>query len=550
MKSQKRGPEVDTTGIGESRHLRFGDFALDLDDERLRGAAGPVRLGNKAYRLLVELIEQKGCLLTKTMIFSTIWDGTIVSESALTSAVKELRRALGDETRTPKYIETVYGRGYRFVAAISSAGGGASADEGLRPLSRPAPAAVVAKEGSETRPPVVVVSEFNDAAVRASHPHCGPGLREEVLSGLARFREIQLVADDRSGVQAGGGEAFERGYRLSAALVPEGSGVKIIARASRLSDGLVLWAETLSLADAGMAASVEKIVRRIIGAALPAVDDDLFVGLSHAPGSYYDRYLVTRRRSIAPRDFDEAKVVATELESLVAERPDFGLAYPPLVRLYNTDFGYTGLGSTAAAERHRALALAQASLSADRANVHAYTVLGFCHLYHGDHVVARSYLDRALALNPYNAVRLNEVAAGMIYLGEFERARTLLEMSLQLQAFADDNFQEDMGRLLFLEGDCTSARKTLGTIPRCSIWAELYKALCGIRLGLEDASAELRSWRARVDRDWHSGSQPLAGDILAWVRFHHPFAGEAGAALFMAVEEALELPAPAARAER
>ena len=52
-----------------------------------------------------------------------------------------------------------------------------------------------------------------------------------------------------------------------------------MARAKRLADGPVLWGETMSLADTGAAGGVERIVRRIAGAALPAVDDDLFLGL-------------------------------------------------------------------------------------------------------------------------------------------------------------------------------------------------------------------------------------------------------------------------------
>jgi hypothetical protein len=47
-----------------------------------------------------------------------VWDGTIVSESALTSVVKELRRALGDDARAPRYIESVYGRGYRLLSHV------------------------------------------------------------------------------------------------------------------------------------------------------------------------------------------------------------------------------------------------------------------------------------------------------------------------------------------------------------------------------------------------------------------------------------------------
>jgi DNA-binding winged helix-turn-helix (wHTH) protein len=101
-----------------ARHLAFGDFVIDRVNESVIGPEGRLRIGDKAYRVLLSLAEQDGKLVTKDALFSSVWDGVIVSESALTSAVKELRRALGDESRTPRYIESVYGRGYRLLAPV------------------------------------------------------------------------------------------------------------------------------------------------------------------------------------------------------------------------------------------------------------------------------------------------------------------------------------------------------------------------------------------------------------------------------------------------
>src|SRR3546814_4522667 len=80
-------------------NLAFADFTIDRADERLLGPNGPVKLGNKAYRVLLMLAEHEGRLLTKDALFSSVWDGTIVSESALTSVIKELRHALGDDPK-------------------------------------------------------------------------------------------------------------------------------------------------------------------------------------------------------------------------------------------------------------------------------------------------------------------------------------------------------------------------------------------------------------------------------------------------------------------
>ncbi|HUQ12706.1 MAG TPA: winged helix-turn-helix domain-containing protein, partial [Novosphingobium sp.] len=90
--------------------LAFDRFVLDATDERLVGPDGPVHLGRKAYRVLGMLVENRGRLVTKDELFDKAWDGAIVTESSLTSAIKELRRALGDDPHHPRFIESVYGR--------------------------------------------------------------------------------------------------------------------------------------------------------------------------------------------------------------------------------------------------------------------------------------------------------------------------------------------------------------------------------------------------------------------------------------------------------
>lgn len=111
---------MDQNDIVDGAHQRVGfdNFVLDRTDERLLGPNGAIRIGNKAFRVLDALIRRGGLLLTKDELFKTIWDGTFVSESALTSVIKELRRAMGDSSRNPRIIESVYGRGYRMIVPV------------------------------------------------------------------------------------------------------------------------------------------------------------------------------------------------------------------------------------------------------------------------------------------------------------------------------------------------------------------------------------------------------------------------------------------------
>lgn len=496
--------------------LSFGDFRIDRADERLIGPAGPVRLGRKAFRLITELAELEGKLLTKDALFSSVWDGTIVSEAALTSVIKELRRALSDDPRAPSYIETVYGRGYRLIPAVTRGGGTAA------PAPPPAPAGPATSPALKLgAPPILIVSGFSGSGAANGESDLPAQIREEVLSGLARFRELQLIADARSDHDPAGLDG--RAYRLTAMVVPQEGGTKVMARLQRLADRVVVWTDSIAVAGASMGAGVELIVRRIVGAALPVVDEDMFLELPGNAESVYGAYLAAKWSSFHARTHPQALDAARALERIIAEHPRFALAYPPLVRLYNTDYGYTGLGSTGRAERARALQLAKSGLAADRGNAHAHSVLGFCHLWNGDLPLARTCFERSLQLNPYSHMRVQEAATGFMYMGDSAAARSLMDRAAELNPIADDNLLEDMGRLLLIEGEYGEAHHHLRSLADGSIWADMYLAICEMRLGLAGGRERMATWREAVALRWKGDGPPTDEELVDWIMFHHPF---------------------------
>src|SRR5580765_5477573 len=117
-------------GIGANRgparpmnqDVCFGEgFRFDVATARLWSLDDEVRLTPKAAAVLNELVTHAGTPVSKEHLFATVWSGTAVSDDALTSCVQELRRALNDDPRHPRYIETRHRRGYRFVAALTPA---------------------------------------------------------------------------------------------------------------------------------------------------------------------------------------------------------------------------------------------------------------------------------------------------------------------------------------------------------------------------------------------------------------------------------------------
>jgi DNA-binding winged helix-turn-helix (wHTH) protein/predicted ATPase len=102
----------------EPRYFVFDSFRLDGLNERLWQSGKTVRLGHKSLAVLRSLVSRPGQLVTKEDLLASAWPDTAVSDAVLTTAMRELRKALGDPARSPRLIETVHGRGYRFVAPV------------------------------------------------------------------------------------------------------------------------------------------------------------------------------------------------------------------------------------------------------------------------------------------------------------------------------------------------------------------------------------------------------------------------------------------------
>ncbi|WP_374433995.1 winged helix-turn-helix domain-containing protein [Inhella sp.] len=98
--------------------LHFEPFCLDIANARLTRAGAPVELPPKAFAVLAHLAQRPGELVLKDQLLDAVWGRRFVSEGAIKTVVSELRAALGDDPRAPRWIETVQRRGYRFVAAV------------------------------------------------------------------------------------------------------------------------------------------------------------------------------------------------------------------------------------------------------------------------------------------------------------------------------------------------------------------------------------------------------------------------------------------------
>lgn len=138
---------TDSLPVSRRTRVTFGVFEFDLRTGELRKAGARVRLAGQPARILAQLVQRPGDLVTRDELRSELWsDSTFVDfERNLNSAIKRLRAALGDAADTPRFIETLPRRGYRFVAPVAhvvepvTTRAGAGPDQGLPPDPGPDP---------------------------------------------------------------------------------------------------------------------------------------------------------------------------------------------------------------------------------------------------------------------------------------------------------------------------------------------------------------------------------------------------------------------------
>ena len=103
--------------------VAFGPFEADLHTGELRKRGVKLRLAEQPFQILATLLDRPGQLVTREQLKEQLWseDTFVAFDDGLNAAVNKLRQTLGDSARDPKYIETLQGRGYRFVGEIDQA---------------------------------------------------------------------------------------------------------------------------------------------------------------------------------------------------------------------------------------------------------------------------------------------------------------------------------------------------------------------------------------------------------------------------------------------
>jgi FixJ family two-component response regulator/DNA-binding winged helix-turn-helix (wHTH) protein len=180
------------------RAVSFGPFRLLPAQQLLLEGETPVRLGSRALEILIALVERAGELVTKGELMARVWPNTVVEESNVKAHVANLRRVLGDGQPGRRYLATVPGRGYRFVAPVEFSELGKPTAQPSAAVERahslPASQTHTLGRGPNSTPPpdeaqpmVVVIDDDRDIREALQSLLRSVGLRVELFASVQEF---------------------------------------------------------------------------------------------------------------------------------------------------------------------------------------------------------------------------------------------------------------------------------------------------------------------------------------------------------------------------
>lgn len=114
----------------------FDSFVLDTAARELSDNGSPVPIEPRVFELLLYLVENRDRMVSKDELIEAVWQGRFISEAAMSSAVRSVRKAIGDDGKGQRFIKTMHRQGFRFVAPVVEAGAGAD-DNGPEDIAAP-----------------------------------------------------------------------------------------------------------------------------------------------------------------------------------------------------------------------------------------------------------------------------------------------------------------------------------------------------------------------------------------------------------------------------
>ncbi len=449
------------------RILRFGDFQLDLRAGELQKHGLRIRLQEQPFKVLVLLLTRPGGMVTREELHSTLWPGdTFVDfEHGLNNIMNRLREVLGDSSETPRFIETLPRRGYRFVGSVRSLEAEAVSPD----------ASAVAPTPEQIHS--VAVLPLENLSGDPSQEYFVDGMTDILITDLAQISALRVIS--RTSVMRYKGvrkslpeiaNELDVDAIVEGSVVRSGNRVRINAQLIHAPTDRHLWARSYERDEKDVLVLQGELLQAIAGEiriALTPQEQARLANFTKLSPEAHEAYL--KGRYYWNMRTGEGFKKAVEYFRLATEKePRYALAYAGLADAFLLMSGYSVVPRTETIAQARAAAGKALELDSGLAEPHAS--LGLIAVsYDYDWSGAEREYQRAIQLNPNYASAHQWYGEYLALVGRFDEG--IAEMS-RAQALdpVSPIINTETGEVLFL------ARRYDEAIERLSTTLEMFPA--------------------------------------------------------------------------
>ncbi len=394
----------------------FEGFTLDAARRELRRGDTVVRLEPQVFDILIHLVRNRDRLIGKDELFQTIWNGRAVSDSALTSRINTIRRAVGDDGRAQLVIRTLPRHGFRFVAHVDELPA-APANE----LSSTTKSLTVA--ASIPRPSIAVIP-FTAIGNDAREREIAAALAENVLVALSRFQWLSVTASFGSTASAR--------YQVQGSVHRSTSRLRATVRLVDVVTGLHLWADRFDEAVENGFELLDRAVGTVAGSIGPAVQRAETRELEANPDQAATAFeLHLRAQPIYSGGREKIRRSLSLIRQAVALDPTYAPALADMAYCLQI-LDINGWVDDRRSNRQRAVDYARRALQFSGDTEQVATAIHALAYFGEDFGTSLRMMDQAVELNPHFAKGWFNHGMTRLYAGHIDEAVASFETSARL----------------------------------------------------------------------------------------------------------------------
>jgi len=522
--------------------FRVGDWNVDPSSGRLVKSGLEIKLEPKVMQVLVYLAQHQGKVISREALEAEAWAGTIVGYDAVSGSIIKLRKALGDSSRQPRYIETISKKGYRLIAPVSSADEDVAApdisQEKKTPLgSESSPVTnmirknlflgaglaliavlltfVILNNHTESQSsdvaatPSVVVLPFKNLSDDPQQEYLSDGITDDLITDLSRIDTVRVIARQSSyHYKQFPADTDTIASQLQVTYIVEGSvrksgdDIRINVQLTDTTRHQSIWAQRFDTDTRHIFNMQDDITKNVMDAMLVKVPNNKANDIQVRDTNNFEAYdaFLMGQKYIGMRTKQGYDQAIKAYRRALQIDPNYARVYGAMAVTLTRGYRYLWTDLALVEARERALELATKAAQLNPTSPQIFWAMGYVRLHRHEYNEALSAAEKSVALSPNYADGYALLANIANWRGKPNDAVRNIQKAINLNPHHTFQYPSTLGLALYYLGryqDAIPVLREAIASNESALNPRLFLAATLVRLGqLDDAAWEIEQVKA------------------------------------------------------